>query len=229
MIQPEFDNYSASYEELLRDPIRDRFAGNSAFFHLRKRDLVRRYLRDSDIDAKRLSYLDVGCGKGELLSLLAGDFARAAGCDPSAGMLRSALGVEVRVQQDPARIPFDDAEFDFITAVCVYHHVQPALRASLTQEIKRLLRPGGVFAIVEHNPWNPATRVIVSRTPVDADAILLRASEARSLMRGAGFAIRRETYFLYLPEKLYGAVGAVENLLTRLPFGGQYAVFGQSR
>src|SRR5579864_4580295 len=40
MSQPEFDRYSPSYEELLKDPIRDRFtAGESAFFHVRKRDL----------------------------------------------------------------------------------------------------------------------------------------------------------------------------------------------
>jgi SAM-dependent methyltransferase len=227
MSKPEFDEYSASYEDLLKDPIRDGFAGNSLFFHVRKRDLVRDYFKRSGIDPKRLRYLDVGCGKGELLSLLAGDFAHAAGCDPSTGMLQSVLGIEVRVQQDPARIPFDDRQFDFITAVCVYHHVPPSLRASLTAEIKRLLKPGGIFAIIEHNPWNPATRLIVSRTPVDADAILLRASETRSLMRSAGFSIHREIYFLYLPEKLYTAARALENFLRSIPLGGQYAVFGR--
>jgi SAM-dependent methyltransferase len=227
MSQPEFDNYSDSYEELLRDPIRDRFAGSSAFFHTRKRDLVRDYFRSSGRDTKRLRYLDVGCGKGELLSLLAGDFASAAGCDPSSGMLKSTVGVEVRVQDDPSRIPFDDGQFDFITAVCVYHHVPPPARAALTLEVKRLLRPGGVFAIIEHNPWNPATRIIVSRTPVDADAILLPASETLSLMRGAGLSVDRATYFLYLPEKLYRAAGRLEHLLRRVPLGGQYALFAR--
>jgi SAM-dependent methyltransferase len=228
MSKPEFDNYSASYDDLLKDPIRDGFAGSSLFFHVRKRDLVRDYFKRSGIDPKGLRYLDVGCGKGELLSLLAGDFAQAAGCDPSSGMLKSALGVEVRVQQDPTRIPFEDGQFDFITAVCVYHHVPPHLRPSLTAEIKRLLTPGGVFAIIEHNPWNPATRLIVSRTPVDADAILLGASETRSLMRSAGFSIHRETYFLYLPEMVYSSVPHLETLLRRVPLGGQYAVFGRA-
>jgi SAM-dependent methyltransferase len=227
MSKPEFDDYSASYEDLLKDPIRDSFAGNSLFFHVRKRDLVRDYFGSSGIDPKQLRYLDVGCGKGELLSLLAGDFAHAAGCDPSTGMLQSVIGAEVRVQRDPARIPFGDGQFDFITAVCVYHHVPPPLRPSLTAEVKRLLKPGGVFAIIEHNPWNPATRLIVSRTPVDADAILLRASETRSLMRGAGFSIHRETYFLYLPEKVYSAARFLETLLARVPLGGQYAIFGR--
>jgi SAM-dependent methyltransferase len=97
----------------------------------------------------------------------------------------------------------------------------------LTAEIRRLLRPGGVFAVIEHNPWNPVTRLIVSRTPVDEDAILLRASETRALLRGAGFSIDREMYFLYFPEKLYRAAAALENGLRRVPLGGQYAVFGR--
>jgi SAM-dependent methyltransferase len=131
------------------------------------------------------------------------------------------------VQEDPARIPFEDRQFDFVTAVCVYHHVPPPLRAALTSEIRRLLRPGGVFAVIEHNPWNPVTRLIVSRTPVDADAILLRASETRALMLGTGFSIDREIYFLYFPQRLYRAAAALENGLRRVPLGGQYAVFGR--
>jgi len=79
MSQPEFDKYSTAYEDLLKDPIRDRFAGSTDYFHVRKRDLIREYFRSRGSDTKRLSYLDVGCGKGELISLLAGDFAQAAG------------------------------------------------------------------------------------------------------------------------------------------------------
>jgi SAM-dependent methyltransferase len=227
MNPPEFDKYAAVYEDVLKDPIRDRFAGSSDFFQTRKRDLIRDYFSNSGIDTKLLRYLDVGCGKGELISLLARDFAQVAGCDTSSGMLRAAAGVEVRMQEDPARIPFDDQQFDFVTAVCVYHHVPPALRATLTAEIRRLLRPGGIFAIIEHNPRNPVTRLIVSRTPVDANAILLRASEIRALLRGAGFSIHRETYFLYFPEKLYRKAATLENLLRGVPLGGQYAVFGR--
>jgi len=231
MPQREFDNFSASYEDLLKDPLRDSFGGGSAFFHSRKRDLIRAYFRRAARKTDELHYLDVGCGKGDLMSLLADDFAEVAGCDPSAGMLESgaipARGLEVRVQDDLGRIPYDDARFDFVTAVCVYHHVPPANRAALTAEVRRVLRPGGVFAIIEHNPYNPATRLIVSRTPVDADAILLRAGQTRALLEGAGFTIDRKCYFLYLPEKAYRAAARVEDLLARVPLGGQYAVFGK--
>src|SRR5690242_13087414 len=139
MSQPEFDRYSPSYEELLKDPIRDRFtAGESAFFHVRKRDLIRSYFAARGVDTHALRYVDIGCGKGELLSLLQNDFAHVAGCDPSAGMLSFAEGIHAKVQQDPARLPFDAEEFDFVTAVCVYHHVPQQARLTLTQEILRV-------------------------------------------------------------------------------------------
>ncbi len=223
----EFDQYSKSYEDLLDDPIRNRFGGgNSRFFHVRKRDIIRDYFVRRGIDSRPLRYLDLGCGKGELATLLKDDFFMVAGCDPSRGMLESAIGIQTRVQDDPGRIPFDAGSFDLVTAVCVYHHVPPDTRAGLTREAKRVLRPGGIFCIMEHNPLNPVTRLIVSRTPVDSDAVLLGSSEACRLMRNEGLATAKPRYFLYLPERLFSVASFIEKALVRVPAGGQYAVFG---
>jgi SAM-dependent methyltransferase len=225
-----FDQFSDSYENLLRDPIRERFTGaESAFFHLRKRDLIRDFFRRHAIETASLTYLDVGCGKGELVTALAADFLCARGCDVSAEMMRGIHGIETRVQDDPMKIPFTDGSVDFVTAVCVYHHVPPVSRAAFTSEIARVLKPDGLFAIIEHNPFNPATRLIVSRTPVDADAILLRATETGRLLRDAGLVISEQRYFLYLPERIYRYTGALEDLLRNVPLGGQYAVFARRR
>jgi SAM-dependent methyltransferase len=228
MSQPEFDQFSGNYEELLKDPIRDRFAsGGSEFFHQRKRDLIRQYFTERSVNTHDLRYLDVGCGKGELASSLHGDFAYTAGCDPSAGMLQFAENIETRVQEQPGVLPFESGSFDFVTAVCVYHHVPPAQRLNLCNEVRRVLRPGGIFAVIEHNPYNPLTRLIVSRTPVDADAILLKLCETRALLRDSGFLFDRSRYFLYFPEQIYRHGGSrVENWLGALPLGGQYAAFG---
>jgi SAM-dependent methyltransferase len=231
--KPEFDHFSGSYDQLLNDPIRDRFgSGGSEFFHVRKRDLIRAYFKRRRTDTRRLAYLDLGCGKGELASLLQGDFARVAGCDPSEGMLNAgelvSKGIQARVQDDPGRIPFEDAAFDFVTAVCVFHHVPLSERLALMKEALRVLKPGGTLAIIEHNPYNPVTRLIVSRTPVDADAILLRSAETRHLFRDAGLKVDEQRYFLYFPEFLYRWLGGLETALAKVPLGGQYAVFGRS-
>ena len=225
---PEFDRFSASYDELLRDPIRDRFADStSPFFHLRKRDLIRNFLRQRGISSRSLSYLDFGCGRGELLSLLRNDFARVAGCDLSRGMLSSADAADIRAQDLPNRIPFTDAEFDFVTAVCVYHHLALDARLAVTQEIFRVLKPGGIFAMVEHNPYNPVTRYIVSRAPIDVGAVLLKAREARQWMSQSWLTPVSTQYFLYLPEMIYRRVGSLERLMSKLPLGGQYVVFAK--
>jgi SAM-dependent methyltransferase len=230
-MMPEFDEFSEQYDALLKDPIRDRFtSGGGLFFHHRKRDLIRTHFERNHVNTRNLAYLDLGCGKGELASLLREDFARVAGCDPSAAMMRSgqleAVGVETRVQKDPGKIPFPDQTFDFVTAVCVYHHVPVAARAALTFEVARVLKPGGCFAIIEHNPFNPVTRLIVSRTPVDKDAILLRPSEARVLLKEQRMTIASQRFFLYFPERLYRRLMPVEELLAHVPLGGQHATFG---
>ena len=223
----EFDRYARDYDDLLRDPIRDRFAGRTEFYHLRKWLVIQDLFRRRSTSSRELCWLDVGCGKGELLHLGKEHFRTAMGCDPSAEMLRECAGLAVTHQPEPARLPFDDQSFDFITAVCVYHHLGPVERVALTNEANRVLRPGGLFAIFEHNPANPATRLIVSRTPVDSNAVLLPARESRDLMRTAGLAPFETVYYLYLPQRLFEFAGKLERLLAGVPLGGQYAVFGK--
>ena len=79
--------------------------------------------------------------------------------------------------------------------------------------------------MIEHNPINPVTRLIVSRTPVDADAILLPAREASQLAVGAEMPPLQQDYFLYFPQVLYRYLGGVEAALAKVPLGGQYALF----
>ena len=68
-LSAEFDRYAPAYSSLLRDPIRDRFARDSSFFHLRKWILIREFLARQQLDPSRLSWLDAGCGEGDLLRL----------------------------------------------------------------------------------------------------------------------------------------------------------------
>jgi SAM-dependent methyltransferase len=222
----EFDRYAKDYDSLLRDPLRDRFTQNSKFFYVRKWILIQEFLERRRFAAASSAWLDVGCGRGELLVLGQRHFARVAGCEPSEQMASSAT-VEVSHQPSPDVLPFPNESFDFVTAVCVYHHVEEEDRRPLTREIQRVLRPGGIFSIIEHNPLNPVTRIIVSRAPVDQDAHLLTARRARQYLRSAGFLIIGLTYFLYLPEKLFHKSSRLERLLARVPLGGQYAIFGQ--
>jgi SAM-dependent methyltransferase len=225
---PEFDQYASSYDKLLDDPLRNRFAGDPLHFHRRKWHVIQRLLRSAGTAPGSLRWLDVGCGRGELLELAGKNFAQAAGCDPSAGMLSSSRSFKTHEQPSPVELPFDDGSFSFVTAICVFHHVHGEARTLLTKEIRRVLSPGGLCCIIEHNPWNPVTRTIVKRCPVDVDAELLTASEAENLLAASGFRCLRKEYFLYLPEGLFRTLGGVEPMLSKLPLGGQYAVLAQA-
>lgn len=225
----EFDQYARDYEAMQKDPIRHSFSRDGTFFHARKWLLVRSYLASLGRDLRSMSWLDIGCGKGELLRLGRHEFQSITGCDVSGAMLELCPDIASRPMQDPASLPFPDQSFDFLTAVCVYHHVAPDGRAALTREAARVLRPGGVFAVIEHNPLNPATRLIVSRLPMDRNAILLGAGETRRLLNAAGLGSFDTTYFLYLPEKLFRMIPSLELALQRIPLGGQYAVFGHKQ
>lgn len=223
----EFDRYAGDHDKLIRDPMRDRFAQGNDFFHRRKWILIADFLKRHTLDPAALAWLDVGCGKGELLGYGRAHFGRSAGCDFSREMIREAGGVEVHWQEKPDALPFPDASFDFVTSVCVYHHVEEANRLPLTREMHRVLRPSGILCTIEHNPLNPVTRLIVSRTPVDADARLLTLPLARGYAAQAGLWPVESQYFLYLPEWLYDRIGGLEKTWRKVPLGGQYAMFAR--
>jgi SAM-dependent methyltransferase len=227
--QPEFDSYATNYSELIRDPLRERFTASDRFFAERKIQVIRSFYKRRGIDTRTLRWLDVGCGQGELLRLGKPFFATATGTDLSAKMLEACAGLDVHQQPSPDRLPFPDETFDFVSAVCVYHHVPEEQRAAFTAEVLRLLKPNGIFCLIEHNPFNPITRVIVSRTPVDADAQLLTAGKARDLFTAAGCTIMDTRYFLFLPQRIYTHLASLEDRLSRVPLGGQYCMMCSCR
>lgn len=225
---PEFDRYAPAYTDLLDDPIRSQFAQDPLHFHRRKWLLLRNILEGVGVDVSAQRWLDVGCGQGDLLRLAGPHFAQATGCDPSAVMISRSNSFRVEHQPSLSQLPFDDASVDLVTAVCVYHHVHGPARALLLAEIKRVLTPGGLCCIMEHNPLNPVTRAIVRRCPVDVDAELLPAPEISRLLQFAGFQALSTNYFLYLPERIFNRVSHIEKVLRKVPFGGQYALLARA-
>jgi len=223
----EFDACAGKYAELLRDPIRDWFASDTGFYLERKLALILDFLRSRGLDARHLKWLDVGCGQGLLLKLGQSHFSESAGCDVSERMIEACMGLNVCRQESATALPFPDRSFDLITAVCVYHHVPVRLRPALTLEAARVLKSGGVFCVIEHNPLNPIVQIIVSRSPLDANAALVRARPMKRLLRSAGMELAGLTYYLYVPARMYARLACLENRLARIPLGGQYTVFGR--
>src|ERR1700690_2224535 len=134
----EFDQYARDYEALQKTPLPHPFRQGGSFFFARKWLLIRSYLTSLGRDLSSMSWLDIGCGKGELLRVGRHEFASIAGCDVSAAMLKLCPDIPSRPMLEPDSLPFPDRSFDFLTAVCVYHHVSRDGRAALTREAARV-------------------------------------------------------------------------------------------
>jgi hypothetical protein len=94
-------------------------------------------------------------------------------------------------------------------------------------ELRRVVRPGGLVAVIEHNPFNPLTKLAVSRCEFDRDAVLLRAAKTERLMKGAGLLSVESDYFLFFPFKA-GIAQRTERAIRKLPLGAQYMTCGEA-
>ena len=171
--------------------------------------------------------LDFGCGTGG--STMYFFIQRLVGVDVSEGL----LGVARRDFRADARVTFariadlpprGDCDFAFVNGV--FHHIAELERADAFRYVFESLRPGGMFAFWENNPWNPGTRYVMSRVPFDAAAITITPPEARRLLRNAGFAVIRTDYQFIFPGQL-AFLRPLESLLASFPLGGQYLVLAR--
>ncbi len=178
------------------------------------------------------SVLDFGTGIGNSLPHLAEQFptARLTGLDVSERSLGVAArrfpGVAELVRYDGAEIPLEPGGFDLIFSACVFHHIDAAEHVALFAGLRRLLRPGGVMAIFEHNPANPVTRYIVATCPFDAQAVLIPPAALKRRQEEAGFNRVHVRYTGFFPGTLK-ALRPLERRLSGLPVGAQYYTFAQ--
>jgi SAM-dependent methyltransferase len=229
--QAEFDVHAEGYDGGMDNRLKA-LAGDSAddFVAVKVRWLLHQW-PDLRTDAT-LSILDYGCGVATLLRLLraAGVQGQLTGTDVSAGMLREAAriwpsGERPRLQaQIGANTRLERDQFDIIIISAVLHHVPIQERDEVYAELRRLSRPDGRLVVFEHNPWNPVTRFVVARTPIDADAVLLSAPEVVGALAANEWRDIRTSHLMFLPPRLGGAAAMADRLLGWLPAGGQYAV-----
>ncbi len=100
-----------------------------------------------------LRVLDLGCGKGRFARRFEEAGASVVGLDLSAAMLNEAPGLD-RVRGSARRLPFASEAFDAVIAVEVFEHLTTI--NEVLDEARRVLRPGGLLAIIDKNAgsWN---------------------------------------------------------------------------
>ena len=107
--------------------------------------------------------LDFGCGSGRTTEVLRGRGHDTTGVDFSFAMLKTARsdGRDIPyIAGDASSLSFQDMLFDVVLFSyngidCIYPHKQ---RLKALQEIKRVLKPGGLFIFSSHNHCFPRDR-----------------------------------------------------------------------
>jgi SAM-dependent methyltransferase len=145
--------------------------------------------------------LDIGCGSYPLF-LVGSDFAEKYGLDRVPISLPDELRaahlklLEYDVQKGAA-LPFPADHFDVVTMLAVFEHLEPPVLGRLLAEIRRVLKPGGVYILTTPAHWTDwllkllGRLRLVSHEEIDEHQGSYRHSAIRSYLEGAGFSTDR--------------------------------------
>ena len=222
-----FDRFAHQYDELLGESLR--ITGEDKQYFARGRlELLAERL--AALRFRPDTVLDFGCGSGSTIPL----FFEILGARHVIALEESAELLEIS-ERDYGRLDasfFSSSTFpkggecDLVYCSAVFHHIPPANRLAVLRDIRDYLKPGGLFALWEHNAWSPAARFVMSRCEFDRDALPLSAPAARRLLSEAGFDLVG-TDFLFIYPRLLRLLRWSERLLTGLPLGAQFQVLAR--
>lgn len=230
MDEQEFDRFADEYHDLLSKSISSSGEGPEYFARYKIMDMID-VLERTGSKRQILDILDFGGGIGASLPHLSEFFptANLTLADVSQRSLdyaaRRNIAKVTMLHFDGKQLPLPDDQFDAVIAACVFHHIPEAEHIALMGEIRRVLRPEGLFFIFEHNPWNPLTRRVVKECPFDENAVLIAGPDLKRRMHEAGFARVDVAWRIFFPSFLRAA-RPMERWLERLPLSAQYRAVG---
>ena len=161
-------------------------------------DHARRALLDQTLIQPDHRVLDIGCGTGTLavqIKRLHPD-ADVIGLDPDPKALararRKAGRASVAVQLDQGfsdALPYANASVDRVFSSFMFHHLERGEKEGMLREVRRVLRPGGVFNLLDFDGPESAKNGFLARL-IHSSRHLRDNSEERilALMTQSGFA-----------------------------------------
>lgn len=206
MNNSEFDSHAVSYRELHERNISISGEEPAYFANYKMRDfaaLVKEMGLPSDG-----RYLDFGGGIGASIAPFCEHMPQARLV--SADVSSESLALSKQIHGDVAEhvwmpdgiLPFAAAEFDGAFACCVFHHIPHEQHQQALEQLLKVIKPGGLLMIYEHNPYNPLTVRSVRTCPFDENAVLLTARQLQRTADAAGLQPYRRDYRVFFPAAL---------------------------
>lgn len=216
-----FDAVAARYEEELSEGLA--VTGEDSAFYARGR-ISALYSTLSPESRKSVQkILDFGCGVGGSRKYFYEFWpdAEYVGFDPSEASLKVAAKRHLQPKTAWTLSSAGLVNFDLVFTNGVFHHILPKERDLAFRAVRTALRPTGLFAFFENNPWNPGTLYIMRRVKFDRDAATISPRKARHLLRIKGFSPIHFSSLFYFPSA-FACLRPLERWLRQIPLGGQY-------
>jgi SAM-dependent methyltransferase len=144
--------------------------------------------------------LDLGCGSGGFLTILAGKCGHAVGADIVPAFVEEARNTLERhgrsnaevVLLQQGKLPFADGEFDRLLMVDTIHHLENVQET--LDEAARVLRPGGLLLVFEPNKLNPLLALMCLFDPNEQGLLRLGTFDAYERILSARFEVVARAY-----------------------------------
>ncbi|MBF0317300.1 MAG: class I SAM-dependent methyltransferase [Nitrospirae bacterium] len=202
---PTSDQTAKFYDDLIAGRIRRGLWGAQARFDgtlISAKGSVKRhftsnvaqYINSTD------TVLDVGCGSGGFLPILADLCAKLVGIDITPSFVEKSRELIERLglantdilRESCDHLPFDDSSFDVVVMLDVIHHMED-VRGSL-KEVYRVLRPGGYVIVFEPNKLNPLVYIMCMLDPNERGLLSLGTKGIYRRLFAPWFTVERIDY-----------------------------------